>query len=310
MKTALLFPGQGAQAVGMGKDLYERLAPARNLFDRAEEILGLPLKKLCFEGPEEQLARTDICQPAIFTMSVAALECLRASAGAAATAPAFTAGLSLGEYTALYAAGAMDFETGLKLVARRGAAMQQAATAVPSGMVSLIGLDEAQAQQLCAEAAGGEVLTCANFNCPGQIVISGALAACKRAEELAPKFGAKGAVPLKVAGAFHSAIMAPAAAALDEALGGVNFSDPNVLVISNVDAQPVARAADIRPKLVAQLTSSVRWQQSVEYLLEQHVEKFYEIGPGKVLSGLMRRINRRADIACVNSLETIEKLPQ
>ena len=288
----------------MGRDLCEGFPAAADLFDRAGAATGLDLKQLCFEGPEDRLNRTDIAQPAIFTVSAAVLAAL----GDRIEVPAFAAGLSLGEYTALYAAGAMDFETGVKLVAKRGELMQQAATATPSGMVSVMGLDEAQALELCAAAAGGDVLTCANFNCPGQIVLSGGTEACKRAAELAEQFGASGAVELKVAGAFHSEIMAPAAEAFGAVLAEVAFCDPTTTVIANVDARPYTGADQIAEKLLAQLTGPVRWQQSIEYLLADGIDDAYEIGPGRVLAGLMRRIDRKRKIASVNSCETVESL--
>ncbi|MDY6913570.1 MAG: ACP S-malonyltransferase [Planctomycetota bacterium] len=302
-KTAFLFPGQGAQHVGMGKDLFEAFDSAREYFDRAEAATGLALKKLCFEGPEEQLSHTDIAQLAIFTVSVATLKCITDT-------PGYVAGLSLGEYTALYAAGAIDFETGVRLVARRGELMQQAATSVPSGMVSVLGLDEEKANALCQAAAGGQILTCANFNCPGQVVLSGEMDACKRAEEMARDFGATGAVPLKVAGAFHSQIMAPAAEKLGQAIDKIELHDPRPYVVSNVDAEPCTHAGQIKDKLVRQLTSPVRWQQSMEYLLAEGVERFYEIGPGRVLAGLMRRIHRRVNFVSINSRQAVEKLTQ
>ena len=319
----------------MGKDLYEAFAAARTVFDRAEQVSGLPLKQLCFEGPEEKLARTDVCQPAIFTVSAAMLACLDSlmePSKVEAFRPAFMAGLSLGEYTALYAADMIDFDDALKLVARRGAAMQAAATAVPSGMVAVMGLDEAKANELCAAAAQGQVLTCANFNCSGQVVVSGSLEACKRAESMAKDFGASGATALKVAGAFHSAIMKPAAEQLSAALADVRFRLPRgtapttdrsaapsltwgqefasvqTRVIANVDAQPYCCEGSVSGKLLAQLTDAVRWQQSMEMLLKAGVEQFYEIGPGRVLAGLMRRIDRKAQMVCVNSKESIEKL--
>jgi [acyl-carrier-protein] S-malonyltransferase len=311
MKTAWLFPGQGAQQVGMGKDLCDAFAGARAVFEQAEAATGLELRKLCFEDPDDQLARTDVCQPAIFTVSAATLAVMRELLGAdrfASIRPAFAAGLSLGEYTALYAADAIDLAPAVSLVARRGQLMQQAATATASGMVSVIGLDEPAARALVAAAAQGEPLTCANFNCPGQIVVSGSLVACKRVEQLAAQHGAKGAVSLNVAGAFHSQIMAPAAEGLAKALASQAFRTPAVPVVANVDAQVYADSSTIPAKLIAQLTGAVRWQQTMELLESQGVERYYEIGPGRVLAGLMRRINRRADIVSINSLQAIEEL--
>jgi len=311
MKVAFLFPGQGAQAVGMGRDLYEAFPAAREVFDRAEAVSSLPLKRLCFEGPEEQLARTDVSQPAIFTVSAATMAALREvlpQPKLQELNPAFMAGLSLGEYSALHAAGAMDLETAVRLVTRRGEAMQEAATASPSGMVSVLGLDEGQAWELCRHAAQGQPLTCANFNCPGQIVLSGAADACKRVVELAERFGARAAVPLKVAGAFHSELMQPAAEKLSAALAEASFAEPAVAVVANVDAEPYVSARDIPQKLMAQLTSPVRWQQSMELLLNRGVDRFFEIGPGRVLAGLMKRIDRKVNVTCLNSREALEKL--
>ena len=297
----------------MGRDLYEAFPAARRVFEEAEAATGLPLKRLCFEGPQEDLSRTDVCQPAIFTVSAAALAVLGEMLGPEqleAIRPAYMAGLSLGEYTALYAADAVDLQPAVRLVARRGELMQEAAAAVPSGMVSVIGLDEPRAQRLARAASGGQPLACANFNCPGQIVLSGAIDACRRAERLAAAFGASGTVSLKVAGAFHSEIMAPAAEKLAEELGSVEFRDPNVPVVANVDGQPYAHADEIRQKLLAQLTSAVRWQQSMEFLLADGAERFYEIGPGRVLAGLMRRTHRRADFTSLNSSAAVEKVLQ
>ena len=307
VSTAFLFPGQGAQHVGMGQDVYEAYAPARERFDAAEDITGLPLKRLCFEGPEEELNRTDIAQPALFTVSAATLACLDELTGGRPE-PQYLAGLSLGEYTALYAAGALDFADMLRLVARRGTVMQEAARAVPSGMVSVLGLDADAAEALCEAARDGQVLQCANFNCPGQIVLSGEADACRRAAELAAEHGAKAAVPLAVAGAFHSPLMQPAAAAFAADLDAVAFRAPGRYVVSNVSAQVVGGAAEIRDTLLRQLTAPVRWQQSMEFLLDAGVERFYEVGPGRVLAGLMRRIRRRADVTCLNSREAVEAL--
>ena len=317
-KTAFLFPGQGAQAVGMGKDLYDAFAPAREVFDRAEAVTGLPLKRLCFEGPEDELARTDNAQPAIFTVSAALLACLRdmLPAGVAvANRPAYLAGLSLGEYTALYAADCIDFDDALRLVKLRGAAMQKAATAVRSSMVAIMGLDEAKVNELCQAASQGEPLVAANFNAPGQIVVSGGLSACQRAEAMAKEFGASGATMLKVAGAFHSPIMAPAADELGAALDGVTFRAPrglglageDVEILSNVEGRPYGCLCRAKQLLMTQLTGGVRWQQSMDFLLAQGVEIFYEIGPGRVLAGLMRRINRKAEVVTINGREPLEK---
>lgn len=311
MKTAYLFPGQGAQHVGMGKDLYEAFPAARRVFDQAQEITRLPLKELCFHGPEQDLGRTDIGQPAIFTVSaavLAVLDDLLSPVQLEAIEPDYLAGLSLGEYTALYAAGAMDFATCLKLVTRRGELMQAAAASRPSAMVCVLGLDEQKAGELAAAAARGQLLTCANFNCPGQVVLSGELDACNRVVEMAQGFGATGAVPLKVAGAFHSPLMATAADAFAETLDGVAFDQPLVTVLSNVDGKPYERTSQIKDKLAAQLVSPVRWQRSMEALLADGVEAFYEIGPGRVLAGLMRRINRKTKVTCVKDRPSVDKL--
>jgi [acyl-carrier-protein] S-malonyltransferase len=307
MTIAHLFPGQGAQHTGMGRALYEKFPQAAALFDRAEELLSLPLKRLCFQGPEDELARTDIAQPAIFTTSAALLAVLGEQADAEAIRPQLAAGLSLGEYTALYAADALDFDEMLKLVARRGELMQTAARENPSSMVALIGADAQQAEALCQAVAQGQILAPANYNCPGQIVLSGQTEACRRAEQQASQFDISGAKMLNVAGAFHSEIMASAARAFADDLQAVTFRDPKIPVVANVDAEPYTDAAQIPVKLLAQLTGAVRWQQCMERLIADGVETFYEIGPGKVLAGLMRRIHRRADLTTINSADTLDK---
>ena len=308
MTTAFLFPGQGAQAIGMGQDLCDNSPAAASLFEQAEAISGLPLRTLCFEGPQDELNRTDIAQPAIFTASAAMLAVMGERLGDAMPTPDVMAGLSLGEYTALYAAGAMDFATAVTLVTRRGAAMQAAALSVPSGMVSVMGLDEDQAWALCEAAAEGDVLTCSNFNAPGQIVLSGQAEACKRVAAMAESHGATGAVELQVAGAFHSPIMAPAAEKLAEAIEDATFADPVIPVIANVDATIYTNAGEIKDKLLAQLTGLVRWAQSMRVLLDGGLETPFEVGPGRVLTGLMRRNERKCRVTTVNSLDAIDGL--
>jgi len=309
MKTAFLFPGQGAQVVGMGKDLTQAFPIAAELFDRADAIVGFDLSRICFEGPAEQLNTTAISQPAIFTTSAALLEALRSSLAAAMIKPDVTAGLSLGEYSALYAAGVIGFEQGLSLVHKRGQAMQAAADATDGAMVSIIGLNEEQVNRLCNEAAQNELLSAVNFNCPGQIVISGAKSACARAERLAEKFGAIKAVRLAVAGAFHTEMMSTAADALKKALQKSRIRQPSdIRIIANIDAKYYESGEKIADGLVKQLTCPILWQKCMEKLLADGVEKFYEIGPGRVLTGLMRRLSRSTKVVNINSLRAIERL--
>jgi [acyl-carrier-protein] S-malonyltransferase len=306
MKTAFLFPGQGAQLVGMGKDVADAVPQAADVYAKANDILGFDIATLCFEGPAEALNTTAMSQPAIFVTSVALLEALKTKSD---LTPDVTAGLSLGEYTALYAAGVIGFEDALELVAKRGQAMQAAAEASEGGMVSIISMDPEQVQALCDQARQGESLQPANFNCPGQIVISGAKTACDRAEALAMEMGAAKAVCLEVAGAFHTDLMAPAAAALKEALAGCTLHDPSpIRVIANTTADYYMDTDAVRPSLVSQLTSAIQWQGSMERLLADGVETFYEIGPGRVLTGLMRRINRKTRVTNISSLSSLEDL--
>jgi len=295
-QQAVIFPGQGAQGVGMGRDAAERSVRARAVFDRANDVLGFDIAKLCFEGPPEKLEQTDIQQPAIFVTSVALWEAF-VEAGGRRESFAWAGGLSLGEYTALHVAGAVSFEDALRLVRRRGQLMQQAAVASPSGMVSLIGADEAAANALCDKARGDGVLAPANFNCPGQIVISGSQAACERALALSSEFGCR-AVALSVAGAFHSPLMQPAADGLEPVLRETPFSTPSLSVIANVNAERHGQPAAIRDSLKRQVTQPVLWQRCVERMIEAGVGRFVEVGPGRVLTGLMRKINR--DVKCVN----------
>ncbi|MCE5266721.1 MAG: ACP S-malonyltransferase [Planctomycetaceae bacterium] len=298
-RVAFLFPGQGAQAVGMGKRLFESLPAARRLYERAAEVLGYDLAKLCFEGPAEELDSTVYSQPAIFVTSLAALESLRAESPDVVLACEATAGLSLGEYTAMVFAGVMDFEEGLTVVQRRGTAMQQAADATPGGMVSILGLERVEVESLCEEVRNGETLKIANLLCPGNVVISGSLGACERAAEIAESRGAMKAVPLAVAGAFHTEIMRPADRQCAEALSQVTMQKPRIPVISNVDALPHDDPEEIRQILIRQILQAVRWEDSMRYLMQQGFDQFYEVGPGRVLRGLLRRIDRKMSCQCV-----------
>ncbi len=309
MKTAFLFPGQGAQVVGMGADIAESFPAAAEIFEKADGIVGFDLSRISFEGPQERLNTTMISQPAIFVTSAAILEVLKTNSATSAIRADVTAGLSLGEYTALYAAAVIDFEQALILVKKRGEAMQAAAEKKEGAMVSIIGLDEEKVNQLCAEAAEGELLRAVNFNCPGQIVISGSKAACQRATRLAVKYGAIKAVRLDVAGAFHTEMMSTAADVLSEALRESEISEPSdIKIIANINAQYYENAGKIRKGLIKQLTCPILWQKCMEKLIAEGVEEFYEIGPGRVLTGLMRRINRKAKVVNISNLEAIKKL--
>jgi [acyl-carrier-protein] S-malonyltransferase len=326
MKIAFLFPGQGAQAVGMGADIAGAYPVAAEILEKANRIVGFDLQKICFDGPANQLNTTAISQPAIFVTSAAMLEALKTNPVTIGVKADVTAGLSLGEYTALYAAGVITFEDTLILVQKRGQAMQRAADKTSGAMVSIIGLDQDKVRQLCAEASEGEVLAPAchefvepavcrefvepvNFNCPGQIVISGTKTACERAEKLAPKYGAMKAIRLEVAGAFHTEMMSSAAETLKEALSNCEISQPgNIRTIANITADYYTSADQIRTGLTKQLTSPILWQKCMERLLADGVETFYEIGPGRVLTGLMKRINRKANIINVSSAQSLNEI--
>ena len=293
-RSAFLFPGQGAQKVGMGRQLVEALPAARRLFDEAAEVLGYSLADVCFDGPPERLNSTAVSQPALFVASLAALESLRASEPGAEAECVAAAGLSLGEYTALVFAGALNFRDGLRVVQRRGEAMQAASDATPSGMVSVIGPDAAEVEALCEAARSAGILRVANLLCPGNTVVSGVLSACAALEKLAEEKRAR-TVRLAVAGAFHTEIMKPADEALAAALAGVALRPPRVPVWSNVDAKPHTDPEEIRQLLICQVLQPVRWEQTLRGLLDSGVERFYEVGPGNVLSGLLKRVQRKAD---------------
>jgi len=311
MKTAFLFPGQGAQVVGMGNDIARAFPVAAQVYQKANNIVRFDLSQICFEGPAEKLNTTTISQPAIFVTSAAILEVLRTSPATKKITANATAGLSLGEYTALYAAGVISFEDTLILVQKRGQAMQAAADATDGAMVSIIGLDEEAVGRLCAEASQGQILQPVNFNCPGQIVISGDKAACSRAENLAEKYGAMKAVPLQVAGAFHTEMMAAAADTLREALQSTDISEPlDVKIIANINADYYQSPDKIKEGLTMQLTCPILWQKCMERLLADGVETFYEIGPGRVLTSLMKRIERKAKVINISGSQAIKEIIQ
>jgi len=296
-QVAFLFPGQGAQAVGMGRQLCETRPAARRLFDEAAEVLGYDLAAACRNGPVERLNSTAVSQPAIFVSSLAALESLRATQQEVATSCAATAGLSLGEYTALVFAGALSFRDGLKVVRQRGEAMQAAADANPSAMIAVLGLEEPAVRDLCAQARGGEVLEVANYLCPANIVLSGGRTACDAVEKLAEAAGGR-SIRLAVAGAFHTVLMKPADETLARVLATVEIKPPRVPVWSNVDAQAHTDQDEIRGLLVRQVVEPVLWEKTVRGLLAAGFDRFYEIGPGRVLAGLLKRVQRKAE--CYN----------
>jgi [acyl-carrier-protein] S-malonyltransferase len=299
-KAALLFAGQGAQVVGMGKDLAEQFPNAKTWFDRANAALGYDLAGICFNGPESDLTKTENAQPGIFLVSWVCFELIKEKI------PSFkfdaTAGLSLGEFTALTAAGAMNFEDGLRVVRRRGKFMQEACDATRGGMAAIIGLDEKLTREVCAEA--GVVL--ANLNCPGQLVISGEVEKISKAVELAKMKGAKRAIPLPVAGAYHSPLMAGAQPKLQAELAKIKICAPTTPVISNVTAQPHGDATEISVRLVEQVTSSVLWENSMRFLLAQGFTRFIELGPGTALSGFMKRIDKTATMLNVADAASLE----
>ncbi len=299
-KTALLFAGQGAQFVGMGKDLAQVNPSARAWFERADAALGYDLASICFNGPEPELTKTEHAQPGIFLVSWVAMELLRERLGGLSFQA--TAGLSLGEFTALAAAGVFSFEDGLRVVRKRGQFMQQACEATQGGMAAIIGLDEKLTREVCAEA--GVVL--ANLNCPGQLVISGETSRIAKACEVAKAKGARRALPLPVAGAYHSPLMASAQPKLDAELGFLPLGTARVEVISNVTARPHGGAQETRKLLVDQVTNSVRWEESMRYLLAQGFDRFIELGPGTALTGFLRRIDKNATALNVGDAASLE----
>ncbi len=297
---ALLFSGQGAQFVGMGKDLAEAYPEAKQIFDQANDVLGYDLAAVCFEGPEEKLTRSNYAQPAIFAASAACYAALKEEKADAQFVAA--AGLSLGEWTALYATGVLTLEDTLKTLSARGTYMQEACEQNPGGMLSVIGLDVDKVKEI-AEKAGLQV---ANLNSPAQIVLSGPKDAIPEGEKLAGEAGAKRAIPLKVAGAFHSKLMQPAAEKLAAFFENITFSEPELPVVSNVTAEPHGGADEIKRRMIDQVTSSVRWFESIKALQAQGAQAFVECGPGKVLTGLVKRIDKQAVVHNIQDRSTLE----
>ena len=303
-KVAYVFPGQGSQSTGMGSDLYNQYPSAKEVFDEADASLGFPLSRLCFEGPDEELTRTHNVQPAILVVSVACLKTLQNATIASFPSPTFVAGHSLGEYTALVAAGALGLADAVPLVRERGRLMYEAGLKNPGSMLAVIGLDEETVKDVCRQS-GTEI---SNINCPGQIVISGAGQALAEASKLAKTRGARVLISLKVSGAFHSALMEPVIAEFSKIVGNVRFRPPSIPVISNVTARPLTDADSIKEELVKQLRNCIRWQGSVEYMMQGGVRAFYEIGPGRVLSGLIRRTNSELQVFNISGVEDIAQL--
>jgi [acyl-carrier-protein] S-malonyltransferase len=293
-RVAFLFPGQGAQTVGMARDLCAALPQARELFTEASELLGYDLLDVCVHGPAERLNSTAVSQPALFVASLAALESLKQSNPHVLEECVAAAGLSLGEFTALTFAGVLTFREGLRLVQRRGESMQAAADLTPSGMVSVLTLEQAKVEELCAAARQNEILQIANYLCPGNYAVSGHRSACDRVEALVAEAGGR-TVRLAVAGAFHTPLMKPAEEAMAEVFASVPLTTPRVPVWSNVTAQPHGTPEETRALLRRQMTQPVRWEETMRQLLAAGCERFYEIGPGRVLAGLLRRVQRKVD---------------
>lgn len=299
---AWVFPGQGSQAVGMGRDLYERFPAARDVFDAADEALGFSLSRLCFEGPDDELRQTVNTQPAIVTASIACYAAAYGRLDVVEGAPAFVAGHSLGEYSALIAAGALSFEDGVRLVRQRGRLMQEAGERNPGTLAAVLGADESAVEEVC-QATGAEIC---NINGAGQIVIGGPHEAVLRAMDLAKARGAIKVTQLNVSAAFHSSLMQPAVAGMRLALADACMQDPRIPVIGNCDGQPLTTAQGLKDELARQVASAVQWQRSVEYMAKNGVQTFVEIGPGRVLSGLIKRIARGVAVRNVGDANAIE----
>jgi [acyl-carrier-protein] S-malonyltransferase len=303
-KVAYVFPGQASQSVGMGLDLYNAYPSVREIFDEADASLGVPISRLCFEGPEAELTKTHNVQPALLVASIACLKALEKADIPDLPSPTFMAGHSVGEYTALVAAGALNFTDAVLLVRERGRLMYEAGLKNPGSMLAVIGVDEETVKEICVQTE----TEISNINCPGQIVISGAAQALTEASELAKAKGARAVIPLKVSGAFHSALMEPVIDEFRRIISSFRFCPPATPVVSNLTMRPLTDVDSIKEELVKQLRNCIRWQGSVEYMVQSGVTTFYEIGPGRVLTGLIKRINSELRTFNISGVDNIAEL--